>query len=673
MRFANVAIPSPVRTLFTYAVPENLDLRPGMRVAVPFRKRPTIGIAFELTDKMPDGLDKKGLHNIEAVLDETPSFSAHMISLLRWMSAYYCTPIGDVVRAALPARLLKTQAPKTTRPSDPPEIKPFYENQITLNDDQQNALDVLLKSTGQNLSSVHLLYGVTGSGKTEVYLRLFAELAKNKKQGLLLVPEIGLTSQLTGRAAAKFKDRVAVYHSGLTDAQRHAQWLRMKKADVDVVIGTRSALFAPLPNLGAIVVDEEHDSSYKQDEGFSYHGRDAAVMRAHIENIPVVLGSATPSLESMSNVKRGKYELIHLPLRTGSSTLPSVEIVDMRNVHRDPAKTKHGLSSLSPALFDAIDDTLAHKEQTLLFIGRRGFSAVHCEECGEAIRCPNCNIALTAHIEGSLLCHYCDYKIAHPQTCTFCGKAKLAPIGHGTQRLAAELNDFFPKANVARLDSDMAASQKKRHKIFEGMHKGKIDILVGTQMVTKGHDFPGVTLVGVVSADQSLHFPDFRAAEKTFQLLTQVAGRAGRGASPGRVIIQTHEPNHPSLICACAHDYETFIAHELKYRHDLAYPPFTRLANIRMSSLDKNLVSKAANEIAAIIRQECAEHSDFKILGPAPAPFEKLRNRYRWQIVIKARSAGTLTRLLPRLSAQIEARIPRKVRVSIDIDPANLL
>ncbi len=673
MPFANVAIPSPVRTLFTYAVPGDMDLKPGMRVLVPFRKRLLIGVALELVDKLPKGLDEKEVHSIKEVLDKSPALSADVIALLRWMSSYYCAPIGEVCRAALPARLLKAQGPKTQRPSDPPEISPLYESQITLNPDQQKALDAILKSTTLTDSSVHLLHGVTGSGKTEVYLRLFAKLAEDGKQGLLLVPEIGLTSQLTGRAAARFGKRVAVYHSGLTDAQRHAQWLRMKGDEVDVVIGTRSALFAPLDKLGAIVVDEEHDSSYKQDEGFSYHGRDAAVMRAHLEGIPIVLGSATPSIESMSNVKRKKYELLQLPLRTGAATMPSVEIVDMRHAHRDAAKKRRELCSLSPKLFDAIENTLANEEQVLLFIGRRGFSAVHCEDCGEAITCPNCNIALTAHNEGSLLCHYCDYKIPHPSNCIFCGKPSLAPIGHGTQRLAAELNDFFPQANVARLDSDMAASQKKRHEIFEGMRNGKIDILVGTQMVTKGHDFPGVTLVGVISADQSLHFPDFRAAERTFQLLTQVAGRAGRGERIGRVIIQTHEPKHPSLTCARAHDYETFITHEIGCRDELSYPPFTRLANLRLSSLNQDLVIKAANETATIIRQECAERGDYKILGPAPAPFEKLRNRYRWQILIKAPSSGSLTRLLAASFPLIEAKIPRKVRFSVDVDPTNLL
>jgi primosomal protein N' (replication factor Y) len=672
MRFANVAIPSPIRGALTYSLPGGADAQPGMRALVPFHRRRTIGVILEVLEELPADAKSKSIKNIYEILDSAPVMSPKLIDLIGWMSSYYCTPIGEVVRASLPTRMIKQGAPKTTRPATPHEISAIDAEGIVLNADQEAALGRIVRSDGK--SDVFLLHGVTGSGKTEVYLRLFAELVERGKQGLLLVPEIGLTSQLTGSAAARFGERVAVYHSGLTDAQRHRQWSRMRDGEVDVVIGTRSAIFAPLAKLGAIVVDEEHDSSYKQDEGLSYHGRDCAVMRAHMESIPIVLGSATPSLESIANVRRGKYKMIRLPTRTGEANMPSVELVDMRQATSGKGVAGE-LTSLSPKLHSAIDETLKRGEQALLFLGRRGFSAVHCEGCGEAIRCPNCDIALTAHVSGKgdkLVCHYCDYAIASPESCPSCGEEGLAPIGQGTQRLEAEISDFFPKARVARLDSDMAASHRERRRIFEGMRKGEIDILVGTQMVTKGHDFPNVTLVGVISADQSLHLPDFRAAERTFQLLTQVAGRAGRASRPGQVVIQTYEPAHPSLEFSLRHDFDAFASQELKSREALSYPPFSRIANIRLSSIEGGLAESFARDAAEAIRGESAAWG-IKVLGPAPAPIEKLRGRYRWQILIKAPSARILSGLMASTIPKLEAKIPRKVRLNVDVDPSNLL
>ncbi len=687
MRFANIAIPSPLRTTFSYALPESLDARPGMRAVVEFRKKRMTGVIMEVTEDPPTGLAGKAIKDVLEIPDETPALSANLLKLMRWMSDYYCTPIGEVVRAAMPARLLQISAPRTTRPTEPHETIPLVEEEITLNSDQQLALDAMLAAATSDSPRVTLLHGVTGSGKTEVYLRFFAELALRGKQGLVLVPEIGLTQQLAGRAAARFGDRVAVYHSGLTDAQRHAQWLRMRDGEVDVVIGTRCALFAPLANLGAIAVDEEHDASYKQDEGFSYNGRDAAVMRAHIEGIGVVLGSATPSLESVANARSGKYAIHSLPLRTAGASLPDIEIVDMRiartadkKIRRSEGEDrKRELHALSPKLYDAIAETLDRKEQALLFMGRRGFaSSMQCEGCGDAIECPNCDIALTAHIGrakndtgAALVCHYCDYQIPLPSECPSCGGSEITPVGQGTQRLEGEIADFFPNARVARLDSDMAAAPKERRRILGGMREKKIDILVGTQMVTKGHDFPDVTLVGVICADMSLHIPDFRAAERTFQLLTQVAGRAGRGDKPGRVIIQTWQPEHPSLVMASLYDFEGFASEELKYREKLSYPPFGRLAIIRISSNSNDAASKASLAVAGIIKN--CTNAGIAVLGPAPAPIARIRNRYRWQILIKASTPGQLGQFLARARHGMERALPRNVRLAIDVDPLNLM
>jgi len=676
MRYAEIAIPTPVDQAFNYAVPEGVEPPVGARVVVPFRRRQVIGICINLKDNPPSNLDANEIKKIEEVLDDEPSLAPSLVKLINWMSSYYCTPIGEVCRSALPVRMMRLGLPKTTRPTAPHEIQSSGEGQIELNEHQRKVLGSILPSIDSGEAKTFLLHGITGSGKTEVYFRLFAELAKKGRQGLLLVPEIGLTPQLTGRATARFGNRVAVYHSGLTDAQRHEQWLRMRNGDVDIVIGTRSALFAPLPNLGAIVIDEEHDASYKQDEGFTYNGRDAAVMRAHLERITAILGSATPSLESIANVRSGKYEKLELPSRTGNATLPNVEIVDMRSVRRGE------LQSFSPKLYDAIDETLKRGEQTLLFVGRRGFSSsVQCEACGDVFSCPNCDISLTAHRDNRsqndiLICHYCDYKIKYPRGCKTCGSPELIPLGYGTERLEAEIADFFPSAKVARLDSDVISKPAKRIKVFEDMKRGKTDILIGTQMVTKGHDFPTITLVGVVAADLSLAIPDFRSAEKTFQLITQVAGRAGRGKTPGRVIIQTRQPKHYSFLAASDHNCASFASKELRHRKQMEYPPYSRLANVRISSTKREIASKSAADVMAVfkrIQKRMKDGERIKILGPAPATIEKLRGRYRWQLLIKAPTPRLLSSLLGAARPALSGILPSKARLSIDVDPVNML
>ncbi len=689
MRFAEIAIPTPVHGTFTYAVGDNDNLLPGMRVVVPFRKKDVVGICLDITDKPPLELNPKSIKSISSIIDDVPSLTTPMIKLIEWMSRYYLTPIGEVCRASLPSRMMRLGTPKTTRPTSPHEIRPIHEEEITLNDHQRSMIDTIIQSFEGGKNRTFLIHGITGSGKTEVYLRLFAELAKSGRRGLLLVPEIGLTPQLTGRAAAKFGDRIAVYHSGLTDAQRHEQWSRIRDGKVDVVIGTRSALFAPIPKLGAIVIDEEHDGSYKQDDGFAYNARDAAVMRAHIEGACAILGSATPSLESFANVKNGKYCKLELPLRTKNASLPSIEIVDMRRrpVEKktecsEGMKRRGELQSLSPKLYDAIDRTLEASEQVLLFVGRRGFaSSVQCTSCGEVFTCPNCDIALTAHRQskisgGVLTCHYCDYHINTPKSCKSCGSEELIPLGFGTERLEGEIADFFPNARVARLDSDIISKPSLRRKILDDMRRGKIDILIGTQMITKGHDFPSITLVGVISADLTLALPDFRSAEKTFQLITQVAGRAGRGTRPGRVIIQTRQPDHYSFLAATNHDCDEFTTSELIHREQMQYPPFSRLANIRLSSTSKDLASKSAGDVAHKLEEILRgmnKETNIRILGPAPAIIEKLRGRYRWQILIKAPNPGLLTGFLSGVHPKIKRLVPSKVRLNIDVDPVNMM
>ncbi|MDZ4224679.1 MAG: primosomal protein N', partial [bacterium] len=432
-------------------------------------------------------------------------------------------------------------------------------------------------------------------GKTEIYLQSIKKVLQAGKQAILLVPEIGLTPQLIGRVQSRLETPVAIYHSGLSDAWRMVYWEKMRKGEINVVVGTRSALFAPFPNLGIIIVDEEHDNSYKQAEGgFYYHARDAAIVRGKLEEAQVILGSATPSLESFHNAKKGKYQYIHLSKRATGALLPSVELIDLRQ-----EKFIEGSRTLSNPMKEAISETLYRGEQSLLLLNRRGFANfLLCEDCGKALECPNCSISLTYHKNPpSLVCHYCDTKIAPPENCPFCQSLAIKPLGEGTQSLEEELKKNFPDAGIFRLDRDTATKREDRHAILKAMKSGKIDILIGTQMIAKGHDFPNVTLVGVILADTHLHLPDFRSREKTFQLLTQVAGRSGRGAKAGRVLIQTFYPEDMSLLCAQKHDFETFSQQELMARETLLYPPFSRLAQIRVQGPDEKNVEMTAKAL----------------------------------------------------------------------------
>ncbi len=688
MSFAEIAIPSAVFSTFTYVVPDGVTAIVGARYLVSFGRRKVIGVCLDVSDSAPTGGVAGKLKEIGELLDEEPAHSAKSVELIKWMAAYYCTPVGEVLRASLPPRMLKHGAPKTTRPNTPHELSPASFGTIIPNEHQLVALEKMKAAAIAREHKAFLLYGVTGSGKTEVYLSFFESLKTAGLQSLLLVPEINLTPQLTARATARFGDRVAVYHSGLTDAQRHEQWKRIRRGEVDVVIGTRSALFAPLQRLGAIVVDEEHDQSFKQDEGFTYSARDCAVVRSKIEGAVCVLGSATPSLESVVNVQLGKYEKLTLPLRTAGAVMPDIEIVDMcARIKRGKEKTegqllKKQFHALSPRLYDGISDALTNGGQVLLYVGRRGFAGhLQCGACGTSLLCPNCDISLTLHsakgLRGKerLVCHYCGYAIAAPEVCPDCGSDEISPIGVGTERLEAEIADFFPDAKVARLDSDTTQKISERKRIMSDLHSGEIDILVGTQMITKGHDCHAITLVGVISADLSLSIPDFRAGERTFQLITQVAGRAGRGEQSGRVIVQTRKPTHQSLVTAAANDFDRFVEEELAHRREMDYPPFARLANVRLTAVLRSAAIKAAECAAKILNEECRRISGgkMKVLGPAPAAIEKLRGGYRWQVLIKSPAANLITAVLSSARPKIAKAIPARVRLTIDVDPIGML
>ncbi|MBW4453541.1 MAG: primosomal protein N' [Nostoc indistinguendum CM1-VF10] len=517
-----------------------------------------------------------------------------------------------------------------------------------------------------------LLHGVTGSGKTEVYLQAIAPLFNQGKSALVLVPEIGLTPQLTDRFRARFGNKVSVYHSALSDGERYDTWRQMLTGEPQVVIGTRSAVFAPLPNLGLIILDEEHDSSFKQDSPIpTYHARTVAQWRAELENCPLVLGSATPSLESWVSVKRQEAEArnyyLSLPERINSRPLPPVEIVDMRQ------ELQQGNRSIfSRSLQEALQELQERKQQGILFIHRRGHSTfVSCRSCGYVLECPHCDVSLAYHHTEEkapelLRCHYCNYARSHPKFCPDCSSPYLKFFGSGTQRVTKELARQFPELRLIRFDSDTTRNKGSHRTLLTQFANGEADLLVGTQMLTKGLDLPQVTLVGVVAADGLLNLSDYRASERAFQTLTQVAGRAGRGDDPGRVIVQTYTTEHQVIAAVRSHDYHSFSQAELEQRQALNYPPYGRLILLRLSSLDPIQVQNTAQIIATTLSTE----EEFEILGPAPASILRVANRYRWQILIKFAPNA-----LPQLPDWEEVRslCPASVSLTIDVDPLNIM
>jgi primosomal protein N' (replication factor Y) len=512
-----------------------------------------------------------------------------------------------------------------------------------------------------------LLDGITGSGKTEVYLRAVARTLELGGGAIVLVPEIALTPQLVGRFRARIGERIAVLHSGLGEAARHAMWKSLRSGDVRVVVGARSAVFAPVADLRLVCVDEEHDGSFKQEEGVRYNARDMALLRAHRAGATIVLGSATPSLASEHAVREGRLERLRLPERArATAVLPKVEIVDLRRM--GPGPSGHKLLSLP--LHRALERTLGAGQQAIVFLNRRGFApSVLCEECGKIVECPSCAVALTLHRSGrqTLRCHYCEYEMPLCTECPHCKSRRITEEGAGTERIEEAIGRAFPAARVARLDRDVAAGAKSE-RVLDRMRRGEIDVLVGTQMVTKGHDLPNVTLVGVLNADAALSLPDFRAAERAFHLLVQVAGRAGRGDAPGSVLIQTWQPDHPAVRLAARHDVEGFVERELEDRRELAYPPYSRIALVRVDALDEARALREADRLAGIARGAGARGVD--VLGPAPAPLKRLRNRWRFRFMLRAKDRAELRKAL---LAVARAGSDRAVRVGIDVDPVNML
>ncbi|HEY3913332.1 MAG TPA: primosomal protein N', partial [Verrucomicrobiae bacterium] len=553
---------------------------------------------------------------------------------------------------------------------------------LALNDAQKHAVDEITRAQSpsendaKKASTVFLLHGVTGSGKTEVYLQAIAHALQNGKGAIVLVPEIALTPQTVERFKARFsagplQTMVAVLHSHLSTGERHDEWHKIRQGRARIVIGARSAVFAPIDPLGLIIVDEEHEYSYKQEEAPRYHARDVAVVRGQMENAVVVLGSATPSMESFFNVQKGKYRFLELPHRADDKKMPVVRIVDMRMA----ARREKAAPIFSQELKEAILKRLDRNEQTLLFLNRRGFAtSLQCPLCGYVAECPNCSLALTYHRKaGRLRCHICNHDVPAPAVCPEpkCRNPAIRFSGIGTEKVELTLLKLFPHARVSRMDSDTLTRKEDYRRILGDFRTGKIDILVGTQMIAKGLHFPNVTLVGIIYADLGLHMPDFRAGERTFQLLTQVSGRAGRGDVEGEVFVQAFTPFHPAIQYARRHDFAGFYEQEIEFRRQLKYPPASRIALILLKGRNEEKVSFSATHVKQEIEKNAAGILDLTIAGPAPAPLARAETFYRYQIMLRTRQISKLSRALAVIFKDI--KLPEDVTLSVDIDPVNLM
>lgn len=541
---------------------------------------------------------------------------------------------------------------------------------LTLTGEQSAVLDEIESALKLNKYKAFLLHGVTGSGKTEIYIRAMKHALEAEKSSMMLVPEIALTPVFSRRLRAVFGDEVAILHSNLSTGERFDEWRRIRRGQARIVIGTRSAVFAPLQNLGLLIVDEEHDGSYRQHESPFYNGRDVAVVRANFAGATVVLGSATPALETFHNSQTGKYTYLQLPNRIGNRPLAKAEIVDMREVFRQVGKD----TSFSKNLVEAIEETHAKGEQSIILLNRRGFSQfVLCRSCGETIRCRNCDITLTFHKrESRLICHYCNHREKVPHNCPNCKSHFLYFMGEGTEQIEDMLKRKFSHLRIARIDRDTTSRRKEMEKILEQFSDGEIDMLVGTQMLAKGHDFHNVTLVGVISVDAGLALPDFRSAERTFQLLTQVAGRAGRGSLQGRVLIQTYYPEHYALRHAQTQNYDAFYNEEIEFRRKLAYPPFVAMASILIKHTNYNYAFDNAQILKECLIKNNADNM-CRILGVAPAPLARLKNEFRLQILVKAANRAKLRETLDFALHDAEERFCDLRIINVEIDPINLL
>ena len=644
---------------------ENLKL--GTSVKVPLGNRTVNGLIVEKIAAQ-DGEYK--LKSIKSLNEERPSLDSTFLAWAKWISKYYQWPLGLVLGQSFPP-LKKTTSRKSTRASVIPFVEPTPPK--TLTSEQEASYKSITQQTGFHNN---LIFGVTGSGKTEIYLRLLEDVLARNQRGIVLVPEISLTPQLINRFSARFPDQIAVIHSALTPREKTDQWWSIVEGDKKILIGARSALFCPLPNLGLIVVDEEHEASFKQDTKFKYNGRDAAIMLAKFKNCPIVLGSATPSLETWNNTLEGKCKLHTLKARVEDRAMPNIKIVDIKD-SREANKNSELPFWMSEELFEGIKNALENNNQSALFLNRRGMAqSVLCESCGFVLECPNCSISLTLHNNKYLSCHYCDYGDVLKEECPSCKQPTIKPLGMGTELVETDIQKLFPEARVGRADRDEIRTRLDLEDLITKMEANEIDILIGTQMIAKGLDFPHLTFVGLVLADVSFNIPDFRSAERSFQLLTQVSGRSGRHIQDGgEVVIQTYNPNYPSLIYAKNNDFSSFAEQELQNRKELLYPPFGKLASLKIISSHQSRAENTANRLtqrAQTLKSKYPEYEPLMILGPAQAPLFKLQNKYRYHLLLKSPTSQLLSQFSKQLLID-QKWVDSATKVQIDIDPINML
>lgn len=729
MTILRLAIPSPLRRLFDYLPPSDVNnalLEPGIRVLVPFGKRDVIGILVEVTDTSDFAINK--LKHAKELLDSEPPLPSHLFKLARWAASYYQHPEGDALQHAIPVLLRKGHPcefqheilwrakegvnTETLKPNALRQIElltlliehpqgisedairaeggntqslkalekkeliesfhrehkkhqeqVLHEAPLTLNPEQKATLDQINKPNG---FAVSLIEGITGSGKTEVYLQAIEKVLNEGKQALVLVPEIGLTPQTVTRFQQRFNVPIAALHSNLTDRQRLDAWLQAREGIARIIIGTRSAIFTPLSHPGIIIIDEEHDPSFKQQDGFRYSARDIAVMRAKAEETPIVLGSATPSLETLHNAIEGRYQWLKMTQRAGNSAPPAFKLLDIRQ-----EKLSEGLSK---QLITAIGQHLNKGTQVLVFLNRRGFSpTLTCNDCGWIADCTRCDAHMTLHRSPPHLhCHHCDKQQGIPQRCPECNSDQLQPVGVGTERSEQTLKHLFPDHPVIRVDRDSTQRKNAMHDIMDKVNTGDPCILVGTQMLAKGHHFPKVTLVAIINADSGLFSADFRGMERTAQLILQVAGRAGRADHPGTVMMQTYHAEHPTLQTLVEHGYSAFAQEELHNRRVAQLPPYTHYALLRAETTTKYRAESFLSALRQQLEDDMLLPHGVHWIGPFPSPMEKRAGMHRAQLMIYAESRKNLHQLLANLCWYLEQnKEARKVRWSIDVDPAD--
>ena len=666
-QLAQIVVPRPFRTALTYLVPTDLKLQVGTRVVVPLAKQQSIGLVLALNSIAPEANTASNLKPLDAILDADALVDAHLLQFLQWAAEYYHHPLGEVIFHALPANLRKPK-PVSKRlqpllPAQPAAANRANSSHSSLNlsDEQAACLSQLQTWTAEHKPI--LLHGITGSGKTEIYLRLMQPLIAKGKQVLMLVPEIGLTPQLLQRVSEFFAGiSIVNLHSGLSDGERLKAWLRARNGSAQIIIGTRSAVFTPAPQLELIIIDEEHDASFKQQEGFHYHGRDLAIKRAAMLKIPLLLGTATPALETLQNVAAKRFHYAKLEQRPGSTRLPKLLLQDTRqlNLH----------AGLTPPSLQALEQTLARGEQAMVFLNRRGFApTLHCPTCGWQASCPHCSVNLTYHARRHrLLCHHCGFEQVTPEHCPSCHNPSITTIGHGTERLEISLQQQFADYPVLRIDRDATQTKQALTDKLEQVYSNVPLILVGTQMLAKGHDFPNLTLVVILEIDQSLFSTDYRAVERLGQLLIQVSGRAGRADKPGQVILQTSQPDNPFLHQLISQGYAPFAQHLLEARKRWHFPPFSYQALIRashMQSMEKVMLwlEQVSQHITAL------GLNSVHCLGPTPAVIEKRANRYRAQLLLSSPKRAPLHSALYHLTQQLPVSGRSGMRWSIDIDP----